>query len=341
MFVDALSSTLGAGTPLTATYTWSFGDPNGAYNTLVGWNAGHIYNNAGTYIISVTITNANGKTSALSTTVTIGASTRKTIYVDSIYGNDNNNGLSPTTAVKTGIEASKLVTNNTTVLFRRGQTFDSSNYFFVGATNVVIGAYGTGANPIMMKESSGDHGVFDFEPSADQVVIEDLTFDSVFKPIGNIAPEIDAVGIYPNGRNITIRNNTFLNISTVRRCLSYAPTGLLLLNNSVPDIHGMRGYFEWMNGSEQVIAGNTVVNSTREHIMRSNFMTTSKILITDNNFSNPADDGGDTGDAAKTTINIRAGSYVDIENNQLSQSTLSIGPDDQIAENTGWSRGSS
>jgi hypothetical protein len=66
--------------------------------------------------------------------------------------------------------------------------------------------------------------------------------------------------------------------------------------------------------------------------MRSNFMSTSKILITDNNFSNPADAGGDSGDAAKTTINIRAGSYVDIENNQLSQSTLSIGPDDQIAE---------
>ena len=89
-----------------------------------------------------------------------------------------------------------------------------------------------------------------------------------------------------------------------------------------------------MNGTEQVIVGNTVVNSTREHVMRSSFDTTSKILITDNNFANPSDAGGDSGDTAKTTINIRAGSYVDIENNQLSQSTVSIGPDDSLPENT-------
>ena len=205
VFVDALSSTLGSGTVLNATYKWTFGDPNGAYNTLVGWNAGHIYDNPGTYAITLTITNVNGKSSSLSASVTIGASTRKTIYVDSVYGNDNNNGLTASSPVKTGIRASQLVTDNTTVLFRRGETFDSSNYFFIGATNVVVGAYGTGANPIMMKESSADHGVFDFDASADQVVIEDLTFDSVFKPIGNIAPEIDAVGIYPNGATSRFR----------------------------------------------------------------------------------------------------------------------------------------
>jgi Ca2+-binding RTX toxin-like protein len=333
VFVDALSSSLGSGTVLTATYKWTFGDPNGAYNTLVGWNAGHIYDNPGTYTIVLTITNVSGKSSSLSTTVTVGASTRRTIYVDSVYGNDNNNGLSASSPVKTGIRASQLITDNTAVLFRRGESFNSSNYFYIGKQNVVIGAYGTGANPIMMKQSSADHGVFYIQSTADQVVIENLIFDSVFKPVGVVANEIDAVGIYPSGRNITVRNNTFLNINTAVDAYM-APTGMLLQNNTAPDIHGLRGYFEWMNGSEQVIVGNTVVNSTREHVMRSSFASTSKILITDNNFANPSDAGGDSGDSPKTPINIRDGSYVDIENNQLSQGTVSIGPDDALPENT-------
>ena len=105
VFVDGLSSTLGAGTVLNATFKWNFGDSNGAYNNLVGWNAGHIYNNPGTYTITLTITNVNGKTSSLSANVTVGANTRRTLYVDSIYGNDSNNGLSPSSPLKTGVRA--------------------------------------------------------------------------------------------------------------------------------------------------------------------------------------------------------------------------------------------
>lgn len=40
--VHGLTSTLNIGDETTARYEWTFGDPSGSYNTLVGWNAAHI-----------------------------------------------------------------------------------------------------------------------------------------------------------------------------------------------------------------------------------------------------------------------------------------------------------
>jgi hypothetical protein len=168
---------------------------------------------------------------------------------------------------------------------------------------------------------------------SDQVVIENLTFDSVYTPVNGTAPEISATGIYPQGRNITIRDNTFLNIETAVDAYQ-APSGLLIQDNNAPLMLGLRGYFEWMNGTDQVLLGNTVVNSTREHIVRSSFTTTDRVLIAGNNFANPTNGGGDPNDAAKTTINIRAGSYVYITDNTLSNATIATGPDDAMPANT-------
>src|SRR3989344_5797410 len=89
----ALDSNLGAGTPLTATYEWDFGDPNGKYNKLRGWNVAHVYDNSGTYTITLKITNEGGGVSTATKTVTITADTRTSIYVsNSGNGNDNNPG---------------------------------------------------------------------------------------------------------------------------------------------------------------------------------------------------------------------------------------------------------
>jgi hypothetical protein len=333
VFVDALSSNLASGDPLTATYSWNFGDPGSRFNVLPGWNAGHIYNNAGTYTITLTITNDKGHASSVSAQINIGNSTRKTIYVDAWYGNDNNNGLSSNTPVQSWQRADQLLTSNTTVLFRRGETWNFGNTFVINNSNVVIGAYGSGNAPIMMKVPGGGHGIFYLGTPADQVVIENLTFDSVYKPVGNSAPEIDATGIYPQGRNITIRNNTFLNIDTAVDAYQ-APNGLLVQDNSAPLMLGLRGYFEWMNGTDQVLLGNYVANSTREHIVRSSFTSTNRVLIAGNSFANPTNGGGDPGDSPKTTINMRAGSYLYVTDNTLWNATIATGPDDAMPANT-------
>lgn len=329
VFVDALSSNLASGTPLTAQYTWNFGDPSGAHNVLPGFNAGHIYNNPGTYTITLTITNQSGYTRSLSTQVTVTASTRRTIYVDGAAGNDANSGLSPNQPVRTPARAEKLLDSNTTVLFHRGQTFNVDWTFNINYREVVVGAYGSGPAPVMKKvaaPASAGIGIFWTGPAADQVVIENLTMDSVFTPVGNIANHIPAVGVYAGGRNITVRNNTFLNIDDAVNSYS-GPTGVLVENNSCPSPTGLRGYLDYVNGSETVILGNTVVNTTREHIVRSTDNTTQMLLIAGNNFDNSySRQGVDPADFPKCTINIRAGHYVYIADNTLSDGMAGFGP---------------
>ncbi|HXE51467.1 MAG TPA: PKD domain-containing protein, partial [Tepidisphaeraceae bacterium] len=331
VFVNALNSTLASGTPLTATYQWNFGDPGSRFNTLPGWNAGHIYNNPGTYTITLTITNEAGHTSSVSTQIAISGSQRRTLYVDAWHGSDSNSGTSSSSPLKTWQRADQLLTNNTTVLFARGEEFDFGDTFQINNSNVTIGAYGSGAAPVMMKVPGGGHGVFYAGGSSDQVVIENLTFDSVYKPSGNYAPDIDATGLYAGGRNITFRNNTILNMEDAVDSYQ-SPTGLLIQDNSSPNKTGLRGYLDWMSGTDQVIIGNYVVNSSRQHVVRSSSTNSARVLIAGNNFANPSDPAN--GDTPKTTINIRAGSYVDIESNTLADGTMAIGPDSSLPEST-------
>jgi PKD repeat protein len=327
IFVNALSSSLGDGTQLNASYAWNFGDAASAYNNLTGWNASHIYDNPGTYTITLTVTNELGLSSTAATQVTITPSTRTTIYVNN-YGNDANSGLSANQPIASELRLEQILgsygNSNVSVLFERGQTFNMPYYLYVEGSNESFGAYGSGAAPVLMK-TPGDPGIFYMTASANQIVIENLTFDSPNVATVYNAPEMTATAIYPNGTNITVRNNTFLNLEDAMDCYQ-GPNGLLVENNSAPSITGLRGYFMWMNGSNGVVLGNTVVNSTRQHIMRSSFNSTQDWLIAGNNFTGN-NDPYDPNEIVKTTINIREGSDIDITDNILTGASVAFGPE--------------
>ncbi|MFQ5857373.1 MAG: PKD domain-containing protein [Anaerolineae bacterium] len=55
--VHGLDSDLGAGSPITARYAWDFGDntPSSQFNHLVGYGGAHIYDEPGTYTITLNI----------------------------------------------------------------------------------------------------------------------------------------------------------------------------------------------------------------------------------------------------------------------------------------------
>ena len=60
--VHGLATDLGVGDQLTGRYEWSFGDPGGDYDELVGWNAAHTYDEPGAYTLQLTVTNEAGET---------------------------------------------------------------------------------------------------------------------------------------------------------------------------------------------------------------------------------------------------------------------------------------
>ncbi len=310
--VQGNTSALGHGSQITTNYQWNFGDSSGQYNTLNGYNASHVYNNAGTYTITLTVTNDLHKVSVVSAQVTIAADSRTRIYVDSVHGSDSNNGLSSSSPIKTVAHADQLLKNNTEILFDRGEEFNMTATFLTPYTNVLIGAYGSGANPIMNWNMASGGVMFSNSASSVGVTFQNLTIDTMnhADPGASWLPQ----AIVARGTNIDINSIQFLDVDYDINANS-APTGLMVTNCSSPLSNGLSAYFIWDQAIDSVILGNTVANSIHEHIIRTS--GASGMLIADNNFTN--NDG-------KGCIEIHEGSYAWIENNTVTNGDIRVGP---------------
>jgi PKD domain/RTX calcium-binding nonapeptide repeat (4 copies) len=305
--VRALDSYLGDGTPITINYQWNFGDVKGEYNVLPGFNASHIYDSPGTYTITLTVTNDLGKSSIVSTQITIAADTRKQIYVDANTGNDSNNGSTSSLAVKTVQRADQLVGNNTEVLFRAGETFNMTDTFLSPFTNVLITSYGSGAKPIMSNGTTSAGAVlFSTQAVSDGVTFSNLELTTHCSQL--------PFAIVPRGTDITVRNCTFINVLYAVNANS-GPVGLTVEDSNSPNPTGLYGYFIWDQGTDTVALGNTVAGSVNEHVMRTSSAT--EILAYENNFTN--NDG-------KGCIEIHDGAYAWIQNNTVTNGDIRVGP---------------
>ena len=337
--VHALASTLNAGSYLTARWQWDFGDSGSKYNTLEGWNAAHVYDKPGTYTIRLTITNEEGNSSTLSTTVKVVEDGRRTIYIDAERGNDNNNGATEKTAVRTVNRANDLTGSHVRVLFKRGQTHVINESLSLPYQDVLVGAYGTGNRPLLWrvrKEEAGFSTVRMYDRS-NQITVQDLVIDSPYAVKGNTAANIGVDGIYPDGVNITVRGCTFLNLDDAINA-NGDPRGLLVQDNTAPLPTGLRNYFVWSEGSDQVFLGNSAANSTREHNLRSS--NTTRMLIAYNNFTNLDRSGVDKPDYSKGTVEVHRGSFAYVWRNELHDGALRAGPrddgDKSLGDTTQW-----
>lgn len=322
--VDALSSTLRAGTPITARYEWDFGDPNGRFNRIVGFNAAHVYDTPGTYKITLRVFNEAGGISTTSTNITVTAANRQVIYV-SPNGNDNNSGTSPSSPIKSFSKAVSIAANNRSnleILFQRGGTYSTTETMGIGGNNVRIGAYGSGANPRLVWAGEKNRNVI-LRPDAGgrDVMIEGLTFDSIWTSTNGSQTGMP-IAIKPNGTNVTVRNNTFLNVGFAVNA-NGQPTGVLVQDNDAPLDTGLRDYFVWAAGESMVILGNKVSNVTREHTVRASQMD--KILVAYNELQNKDRSATDRYDVAKGVIVIQQGSYAYVAHN-IAKGPVGVGP---------------
>jgi PKD repeat protein len=71
-FTDTSTSGVG-GAPLVG-WSWTFGDPNSSDDTSDGENPLHTYTTSGTYTVTLTVTDANGRTSTVSNAIVVPAS---------------------------------------------------------------------------------------------------------------------------------------------------------------------------------------------------------------------------------------------------------------------------
>jgi PKD repeat protein len=317
--VSAVDSRLPNGA-LHARFNWDFGDAGGAYNRLTGWTAGHVYDRPGTYTIRLTVTDANGSSSAAATTINVTGDNRRVVHVDAVAGRDSNPGTLGA-PIKSFNRARQFATNNVKILFKRGQAWQTNGWMSITGDNVHVGAYGSGANPVL-SVVSGKTAIQTFRGS-EHTVVENITFDSPYRPRGHDADKTGVSGLFVGGSNVAVRNCTFLNVDDGVNA-NQQPRGFIFQDNDAPLTTGIRGYMVWVEGSDIVLLGNRVANSTREHNFR--IKDGNRLLIAHNDLANISRRHVDGQDDTKGTIEMQRGSWAYIYGNTTRDGPVRVGP---------------
>jgi PKD repeat protein len=327
--VNAMEFPLAHGTPLTARYSWNFGNPDGRFNTLPGFNAAHVYDAPGQYTITLGVTDEAGETDTVTSTIVISPNRRRVIFV-SPEGSDANIGTSPDAPLRSlgAALALKTLPDNFEILLRAGGTYIADTTLKINRSNVLMSRYESGPDPVVLltkKEGpKPPHGFISIDGKCNGVTIEHITFNSPFSVTdGQEAPKIGLDAIVARGRNITVRNCTFLNVDCAVNA-NGSPDGLMVLDCKAPLKTGLRAYMVWTQGTDFVCLGNQAANSTREHIVRLSGVTGA--LIAANDFSNIDRRPADKYDTSKGTIEMHNGSYAYIAHNTVSDGTIRVGP---------------
>ncbi|MCS7035008.1 MAG: hypothetical protein NZ561_13600, partial [Phycisphaerae bacterium] len=218
-----------------------------------------------------------------------------------------------------------LLADDTEFRFKAGETFSVDEEIVITESNVVIGAYGNGNRPILRWTGTGGpryKRFFDLQKSSSNVTVRDLTFDSIFS--GHTEKEGVPDAFRVGGTNFAVVNCEIRNICYFVNNEA-KPTGVLVQDNTSPLRTGLRAYLSYVVGTDHVIIGNKVVNSTREHGVRADGAY--RVLIAHNDLANIAEGRpGDTVDIMKQPITVHWGSDFYIHANDTHGGRVEIGP---------------
>ncbi len=151
-------------------YAWSFGDTNSgswaisgkSRNLAFGPVSAHVFETPGTYIVQLTVRDGAGTTASRQATITV--ADPNVVFSGSlttcVSATGNFTGCPAGAQKITNSSFNAAMGSATTgrrVLLRRGDTFSSPATFAHGSAGPgVVGAYGTGARPVITSNHAGD-----------------------------------------------------------------------------------------------------------------------------------------------------------------------------------------
>ncbi len=305
---------------LATTLRWDFGDPQGAHNTLIGFNAAHLYARPGEYTITLTENSDSSGDKTLSKKIFISADRRRMVFVSN-HGSDSHTGLAEGNAVRSLSRAAALIADGTMLLLHRGAVFNVDSTLILNKRNIVIGTYGDGAQPVLRRTNDSLDDIISTTQTAADIVIRDIAFDSSTQD--NWDKDGAARAVHVGGTNIAMDHLTFNNVCDASNC-EWRPRGVLMQDCVVPTETSMRGYLMWGAGSQLVVINCSAMNSTREHIIR--LGGADHMLITGGDYNNLSRvDKGDPQDIGKGTLVIQKCSFIYASHNTLHLG-MGVGP---------------
>jgi len=316
VFFDAFGTTATATTtPFhNLEYRWNFGDTTAgtwAYGAKPGTSskslatgpeAAHVFETPGTYTVTMNAFDGTN-TSGITTTITVQDPNIIFSGSNTICINQTNSDFTGCPAgADTHIQPDFPTALNTyaitgkRVLFKRGDTFTGTTSAALTHTGPgMVGAYGTGANPIIHTTSTSGQMFTIGDPSVNVMQdwrVMDLEFDgqsnagiTVYSAAYNADQMLFLIVNMHDAGNLYIYNTGILNI--------YQTTMHIWSENFLVDsvlqraIGGAGAYVAFVAGAKMVYLGNLVNDSTgAEHVMR--IMYSAKGIFSNNTFSNPA-----------------------------------------------------
>jgi len=164
-------------------YEWDFGDGS---PPVTGFNAAHVFEEPGTYTVTLTVRDTIGFSDTDTQQITVLArNENSTYYVDSELGSNSNDGRTPSRPWRTAeyaFEQGRDLGPGSQVLFRRGQTFSFTGEVGFGnwsTHGILFGAFGDGPKPMIQYEGGAPDGMM-FKKLINGVAhlsFQDLRFD--------------------------------------------------------------------------------------------------------------------------------------------------------------------
>jgi len=260
-------------------FEWSFGDDASAVwvNTgrskdeAIGFVAGHVYENPGTYVAMLRVTLPNGSVQTFEQTITVSDpdviyanssddASERTYYV-SVLGNDNNNGSfnRPFRNVERGLTRLFAANGPKRLLFRRGDSFPGGNGIYV-ANRIgpfTIGAYGTGSDPVISFSSSSNGASLQLSATTSDVRIMDV--DILGPSTGH--------AITPGVNTLVLRTDiTGAGSGISTSDLNGNKAGSFVVDSVITDSDNYGIYYNF--GEHVAVMGNILDTVFQEHVMR-------------------------------------------------------------------------
>jgi hypothetical protein len=275
-FEAALGQNLGTARPIhELSYQWSFSDPNARFevlpddfpgsfkdaNAAQGPLAGHVFERAGRYDVTLWVANRDQDYAIASVTVTV--EDPQTAYAGArtiCHSNSGNFSGCPSGAQQFTSAVAAIAAANQDrmrVLFRAGEvTRFEANTAFSGLRDIQIGPFGAGPKPILRIDASISKNLF--EPrGTDGFTIFGLEMRGDYDPRTGLGENFDESGFRNSGPvfNTTIFRNKFSGLEMGVLFID-RPVGVVVADNEISDWYNF-GIFD-SSANKTAYIGNSI-----------------------------------------------------------------------------------